>query len=191
MGNRLSKIVTRTGDAGTTGLTDGSRIPKQHLRVCAMGDVDELNSQLGVVLTHPLPEEIHARLISTQQLLFNLGGELSMPGYQLVKDSDVIAFDEALEALNETLPPLKDFIMPGGSPASAACHVARTVARRAERATWALHAVEPLNAPVMMLLNRLSDYLFVVSRVLGRGEGAAETTWKRGGRSKPQGDDRM
>lgn len=185
MGNRLSKIVTRTGDAGTTGLTDGSRIPKQHLRVCAMGDVDELNSQIGVVLTHPLPEEVRTRLVSTQQLLFNLGGELSMPGYQLVKEADVIAFDEALEALNETLPPLKEFIMPGGSPANAACHVARTVARRAERATWALHAVEPLNAPVMMLLNRLSDYLFVVSRVLGRNEGMAETSWNRGDRKKP------
>lgn len=187
MGNRLSKIVTRTGDAGTTGLTDGSRIPKQHLRVCAMGDVDELNSQIGVVLTHPLPDEVRARLVSTQQLLFNLGGELSMPGYQLVKEADVIAFDEALEALNETLPPLKEFIMPGGSPANAACHVARTVARRAERATWALHAVEPLNAPVMMLLNRLSDYLFVVSRVLGRNEGMAETSWNRGDRKKPIG----
>lgn len=188
MGNRLSRIVTRTGDDGTTGLTDGSRIAKHHLRVNAMGDVDELNSQLGVVLTHPLPEDVRTLLTSTQQLLFNLGGELSMPGYQLVKDADVIAFDEALEVLNEGLLPLKDFIMPGGSPANAACHVARTVARRAERATWALHAVEPLNPPLMMLLNRLSDYLFVVSRVLGRGAGAAETTWNRGGRSQTPGD---
>lgn len=187
MGHRLSKIATRTGDKGTTGLTDGSRVPKQHLRVCAMGDVDELNSQIGVVLTHELPAVVRDKLASTQQLLFNLGGELSWPGGTLVKDEDVLGFDQALADLNDTLPPLKEFIMPGGSPANAACHVARTVARRAERATWALHAVEPLNAPVMMLLNRLSDYLFVVSRVLGRNEGMAETSWNRGDRKKPIG----
>src|SRR5690606_8238751 len=115
----LSKIATRTGDAGTTGLTDGSRIPKHHLRVCAMGDVDELNSHIGVLLTHPLPEDVRTRLAATQQLLFNLGGELSWPGGQLVKDDDVLAFDQALADLNETLPPLKEFIMPGGSPAAA------------------------------------------------------------------------
>lgn len=180
MGHRLSKIATRTGDAGTTGLTDGSRIPKQHLRVCAMGDVDELNSHLGVLLTHPLPEAVREKLAATQHLLFNLGGELSWPGGQLVKDDDVLGFDQALADLNETLPPLKEFIMPGGSPAAAACHVARTVARRAERSVWALHEIEPVNAPVMKLLNRLSDYLFVVARVLGRIEGASEASWKRG-----------
>lgn len=179
MGNRLSKIATRTGDAGTTGLTDGSRIPKHHLRVCAMGDVDELNSQIGVVLTHSLPEPVRDRLASTQQLLFNLGGELSWPGGQLVKDDDVLGFDQALADLNDTLPPLKEFIMPGGSPATAACHVARTVARRAERAVWALHEHEPVNAPVMKVLNRLSDYLFVVARVLGRADGASEAGWQR------------
>lgn len=178
MGNRLSKIATRTGDSGTTGLTDGSRVPKQHLRVCAMGDVDELNSQIGVVLTHELPEAVRERLTATQQLLFNLGGELSWPGGALVKDDDVLAFDQALADLNEHLPPLKDFIMPGGSPACAACHVARTVARRAERAVWALHELEPVNAPVMKILNRLSDYLFVVARTLGLADGASEAGWQ-------------
>tara|TARA_R110000787_G_scaffold20281_17_gene60405 strand:+ start:2831 stop:3403 length:573 start_codon:yes stop_codon:yes gene_type:complete len=184
MGNRLSKIATRTGDAGTTGLTTGTRIAKHHLRVCAMGDVDELNSQIGVVLTHPLPEAVREKLTSTQQLLFNLGGELSMPGGQLVKDEDVLGFDQALEDLNEALPPLKEFIMPGGSPATAACHVARTVARRAERSAWALHEIEPVNAPVTKVLNRLSDYLFVVARTLGRADGAAESGWNRGPREK-------
>lgn len=180
MGHRLSKIATRTGDTGTTGLTDGSRVPKQHLRVCAMGDVDELNSQIGVVLTHDLPDTVRAKLSSTQQLLFNVGGELSWPGGALVKDEDVLGFDQALADLNQTLPPLKEFIMPGGSPACAACHVARTVARRAERAVWALNESEPVNPPIMKLLNRLSDYLFVVARVLGRVDGAAEASWKRG-----------
>ena len=179
MGHRLSKIATRTGDAGTTGLTDGSRIPKQHLRVCAMGDVDELNSQIGVVLTHTLPEAVRDKLASTQQLLFNLGGELSWPGGTLVKDDDVLGFDQALANLNDSLPPLKEFIMPGGSPATAACHVARTVARRAERAVWALHEHEPVNPPVMKVLNRLSDYLFVVARTLGRADGASEASWQR------------
>ena len=179
MGNRLSKIATRTGDGGTTGLTDGSRVPKHHLRVCAMGDVDELNSHIGVVLTHPLPDAVRDKLASTQQLLFNLGGELSWPGGQLIKDEDVLGFDQALADLNETLPPLKEFIMPGGSPAAAACHIARTVARRAERAVWALHETEAVNPPIMKLLNRLSDYLFVVARVLGRADGAQEASWKR------------
>lgn len=179
MGHRLSKIATRTGDSGTTGLTDGSRVPKQHLRVCAMGDVDELNSQIGVLLTHPLPAAVQEKLASTQHLLFNLGGELSWPGGQLVKDEDVLGFDQALADLNEQLPPLKDFIMPGGSPAAAACHVARTVARRAERSVWALHAQEPVNEPVMKILNRLSDYLFVVARTLGRADGAEESGWVR------------
>jgi cob(I)alamin adenosyltransferase len=179
MGNRLSKIATRTGDAGTTGLTDGSRVPKQHLRVCAMGDVDELNSHIGVLLTHALPDAVRDKLVATQQLLFNVGGELSWPGGVLVKDEDVLGFDQALADLNESLPPLKEFIMPGGSPATAAAHVARTVARRAERAVWALHETEPVNAPIMKLLNRLSDYLFVVARVLGRADGAAESGWNR------------
>lgn len=189
MGNRLSKIVTRTGDTGTTGLTDGSRIPKQHLRICAMGEVDELNCQLGVLLTHELSEAVQTRLTRMQQVLFDLGGELSMPGHALVKLEDVEALDEDLAALNEALPPLRDFVMPRGSPAVASSHVARAVARRAERALWALNAEAPVNATGVQLLNRLSDYLFVVARSLARDDGAAEVTWQhqRGkGKKKPR-----
>lgn len=169
MGNRLSKIATRTGDTGTTGLATGERLPKHDLRVHAMGEVDELNCVIGLILIHDLPEAIKTRLTDTQQELFNLGGELAMPGYELVKDSHVLALDEALDALNETLPPLKDFIMPGGSSACAHAHLGRAVARRAERALWMLHAEAPLNANPMRYLNRLSDYLFVVARTLGKG----------------------
>lgn len=175
MGNRLSKIATRTGDTGTTGLATGERLPKHDLRVHAMGEVDELNCVIGLILIHDLPEAIKTRLTDTQQELFNLGGELAMPGYELVKDSHVLALDEALDALNETLPPLKDFIMPGGSPACAHAHLGQAVARRAERALWMLHAEAPLNANPMRYLNRLSDYLFVVARVLGLG--IAEVQW--------------
>ena len=175
MGNRLSKIATRTGDTCTTGLATGDRLPKHDLRVHAMGEVDELNCVIGLILTHPLPEAIHQRLTATQQELFNLGGELAMPGHELVKDAHVLALDEGLERLNATLPPLKDFIMPGGSPACAHAHLGRAVARRAERALWTLHAQAPLNANPMRYLNRLSDYLFVVARVLGLG--IAEVQW--------------
>lgn len=177
MGNRLSKIVTRTGDQGTTGLTDGRRIEKHHLRVCAMGDVDELNSQIGVVLTHDLPQAIAQRLHRLQQVLFNLGGELSMPGTDLVTEEALAELDSDLAALNEALPPLKDFIMPGGSPAVAAAHVARAVARRAERSLWALNAQASINPNGVKLLNRLSDYLFVVCRTLAKEEGDCEVTW--------------
>lgn len=176
MGNRLSKIATRTGDTGTTGLATGDRLPKHDRRVHAMGEVDELNCVIGLVLTHPLPEPIKARLDAVQQELFNLGGELAMPGYELVKDTHVLALDEALEALNDTLPPLKDFIMPGGSPACAHAHLGRAVARRAERSLWSLHAEAPLNPNPMRYVNRLSDYLFVVARVLGQGN--AEVQWR-------------
>lgn len=169
MGNRLSKIVTRTGDTGTTGLATGDRLPKHDLRVHAMGEVDELNCVIGLILIHELPDAIRERLLAIQQELFNLGGELAMPGYELVKDTHVLALDDALELLNANLPPLKDFIMPRGTPACAHAHLGRAVARRAERALWALHAEAPLNANPMRYLNRLSDYLFVASRVLGLG----------------------
>jgi cob(I)alamin adenosyltransferase len=169
MGNRLSKIVTRTGDTGSTGLATGDRLPKHDLRVHAMGEVDELNCVIGLILIHELPKAIRERLLATQQELFNLGGELALPGYELVKDTHVLALDEALELLNADLPPLKDFIMPRGNPACAHAHLGRAVARRAERALWALHAKAPLNANPMRYLNRLSDYLFVVARVLGKG----------------------
>ncbi len=168
MANRLSKIATRTGDDGTTGLGDGSRVPKNHLRVQALGDVDELNSQLGVLLTEPLPDDVRALLGTVQQELFNLGGELSIPGYELLKPAAVQRLDEALEHYNAGLPRLKEFILPGGGRSAAHAHVARTVARRAERAVVALAAGESVRAEPRQFLNRLSDLLFVLARVLNR-----------------------
>ncbi|MGQ0585919.1 MAG: cob(I)yrinic acid a,c-diamide adenosyltransferase [Gammaproteobacteria bacterium] len=178
MGNRLSKIVTRTGDAGDTGLTGGARVPKTHARVVAMGDVDELNSQIGVLLAQKLPMALAATLTRIQHELFNLGGELSMPGSALVKESDLLALEREVEALNRGLPPLKDFVLPGGTPAAAAAHLARAICRRAERAVWAVNALEPLNAATPRYLNRLSDFLFVAARVLARSRGRAETQWR-------------
>ena len=178
MGNRLSKIVTRTGDAGDTGLTGGARVPKTHARVRAMGDVDELNSQLGVLLTQRLPPALRATLTRIQHELFNLGGELSMPGTALVKEADLLALEADVEALNRKLPPLKDFVLPGGTPAAAAAHVARATCRRAERAVWAVHEREPLNAATPRYLNRLSDFLFVAARTLARAKGSRETQWR-------------
>jgi cob(I)alamin adenosyltransferase len=178
MGNRLSKIVTRTGDAGDTGLTGGARVPKTHARVQAMGDVDELNSQVGVLLAMPVPPALRATLTRVQHELFNLGGELSMPGSALVQEKDLLALEADIDALNAKLPPLKDFVLPGGNAAAAAAHLARAICRRAERAVWALDAKEPLNAAAPPYLNRLSDYLFVAARVLARAKGARETQWK-------------
>lgn len=178
MGNRLSKIVTRTGDTGETGLATGARLPKTHVRVQAMGEVDELNCHIGALLTHRLPEAVRARLEQTQHELFNLGGELALPGQALVRDADVAALDAALEALNTSLPPLKEFVLPGGSPACAQAHLARAVARRAERALWLLHAQEALAPNPTRYLNRLSDYLFVCARVLAR-EAGGEVIWSR------------
>lgn len=179
MGHRLSRIVTRTGDAGDTGLTGGARVPKTHARVAAMGDVDELNSQLGVLLAHNVPKPLAATLTRIQHELFNLGGELSMPGSTLVTDEHLATLEREVEALNAKLPPLKDFVLPGGSPAAAAAHLARATCRRAERAVWAVHAAEPLNAATPRYLNRLSDFLFVAARVLARAKkGAREAQWR-------------
>jgi cob(I)alamin adenosyltransferase len=178
MGHRLSRIVTRTGDAGDTGLSGGARVPKAHPRVAAMGDVDELNSQLGVVLAGQLPKALRATLTRVQHELFNLGGELSMPGATLVTEAHLRALEADLEALNATLPPLKEFVLPGGSPAAAAAHLARAICRRAERAVWALHASEPLSLAAPRYLNRLSDFLFVAARVLARAKGAREAQWR-------------
>ncbi|MEO6279912.1 cob(I)yrinic acid a,c-diamide adenosyltransferase [Roseateles sp.] len=184
MGNRLSQIATRTGDDGTTGLSDGSRVPKTHLRVQAMGDVDELNSNLGVLLAEPLPDDIRELLITIQHELFNLGGELSWPGGTLLKDAAVLRLDEALEHYNANLPRLKEFILPAGTRSAAIAHVCRTVARRAERVVITLAASEPeaIRAAPRQYLNRLSDLLFVLSRVLNRanldGLGGDDVYWQ-------------
>ena len=182
MSNRLTQIATRTGDDGTTGLGDGSRVPKDHLRVVAMGDVDELNSGLGVLLAEPLPGDVRELLVVIQHELFNLGGELSIPGFQLLKTEAVLRLDEALAHYNEQLPRLKEFILPAGTRSAALAHVSRTVARRAERAVVALAATVTINDPPRQYLNRLSDLLFVLARVLNRanldGLGGDDVYWK-------------
>lgn len=177
MGNRLSKIVTRTGDAGTTGLTGGGRVPKAHARVHAMGEVDELNCQLGVLLTQRLSRRDQAMLLKIQQDLFNLGGELSMPGHALMGPDDVVRLEAHVERLNAKLPPLKEFVLPGGNSGAAAAHLARAVSRRTERALWTLHGREPLNQHALRYANRLSDLLFVLARTLARARGGREVTW--------------
>jgi len=182
MANRLSQIATRTGDDGSTGLGDGTRVPKSHGRIGAMGDVDELNSHLGVLLAEPLPDDVRELLVTIQHELFNLGGELSIPGYTLLKDDAVAALDAALARYNETLPRLKEFILPAGTRSAALAHVARAVARRAERAVVTLAETETINAAPRLFLNRLSDLLFVLARVLNRanldGLGGDDVYWK-------------
>lgn len=180
MGNRLSKIYTRTGDKGTTGLGDGSRVEKDHLRVEAYGTVDETNSAVGLLLAVELPDPVRACLDRIQHELFDLGGELSMPGYTLIPDRYVDALEHDLDAFNADLPPLKDFILPGGSEAAARCHLARTVARRAERRLISLAHEEDVNAAAIRYLNRLSDLLFVIARVLARHDGGREVIWVHG-----------
>jgi len=179
MGHRLSKIYTRTGDDGTTGLGDGRRVRKDDPRVEAYGTVDELNSALGVVLAVPgIPAEIATTLTGIQHDLFDLGGELCIPGHQLITDAHSERLERTLDALNDPLPPLKEFILPSGGPATAACHLARTVARRAERRVCTLAAAEPVTPQVVKYLNRLSDLLFVMARVLVRHERGAEVLWR-------------
>ena len=179
MGNRLSKIYTRTGDDGTTGLGDGTRVPKDSVRVEAYGTVDELNSAVGVLLAVPgLPSAISACLTEVQQQLFDLGGELCIPGHRAISASQVTQLEQALDAFNDPLPPLKEFILPGGGPAAAACHLARTIARRAERRVWTLARAEAVSPEVAKYLNRLSDLLFVLARVLARHESGAEVLWR-------------
>ena len=181
MANRLSQIATRTGDDGTTGLGDGTRVPKSHGRIGAMGDVDELNSHLGVLLAEPLPDDVRDLLVTIQHELFNLGGELSIPGYTLLKDDAVAALDDALAHYNAALPRLAEFILPAGTRSAALAHVARAVARRAERAVVTLAAAETINAAPRLFLNRLSDLLFVLARVLNRanldGLGGDDVYW--------------
>jgi cob(I)alamin adenosyltransferase len=179
MSNRLTQIATRTGDDGTTGLGDGTRVPKDHLRVAAMGDVDELNSSLGVLLAEPLPADVRALLVAIQHELFNLGGELSIPGYSLLKPDAVAALDAALAYYNGALPRLAEFILPAGTRSAALAHVSRTIARRAERAVVALAAAEAVNEAPRQYLNRLSD---LMARVLNRanldGLGGDDVYWK-------------
>jgi len=180
MGHRLSKIYTRTGDDGTTGLGDGTRVAKDSLRVESYGTVDELNSAIGVVLAVTgVPTDIATVLGEVQHDLFDLGGELCIPGHQLTSDAHVERLEQALDRFNESLPPLKDFILPGGGPAAAACHLARAICRRAERRVWTLAATESIPPAAPRYLNRLSDLLFVIARVLARQERGTEILWKR------------
>ncbi|OGA98668.1 MAG: ATP:cob(I)alamin adenosyltransferase [Burkholderiales bacterium RIFCSPHIGHO2_12_FULL_69_20] len=182
MANRLTQIATRTGDDGSTGLGDGSRVPKHHLRVMAMGDVDELNSTLGVLLAEPLPDEVRTLLVVIQHELFNLGGELSIPGFTLLKDEAVKQLDDALAHHNAALPRLAEFILPAGTRSAALAHVSRSVARRAERAVVLLSSHEAVNDAPRQYLNRLSDLLFVLARVLNRanldGLGGDDVYWR-------------
>ncbi|HKT71257.1 MAG TPA: cob(I)yrinic acid a,c-diamide adenosyltransferase [Steroidobacteraceae bacterium] len=179
MGNRLSKIYTRTGDDGTTGLGDGTRVRKDSERVEAYGTVDELNSTIGVLLAVTgLPQAITDCLVEVQHELFDLGGELCIPGHRAIRAEHATRLEEALDALNDTLPPLKEFILPGGGPAAAACHLSRTVARRAERRVLTLSRVETVSPDALMYLNRLSDLLFVMARVLARHEQGTEVLWR-------------
>ena len=186
MGNRLSQIATRTGDDGTTGLGDGSRTSKDSLRIAALGDVDELNSQIGVLLGEALPDEVREALLDIQHDLFDLGGELCIPGYENVDDSQVARLDQLLAHFNATLPRLQEFILPGGSRPAAIAHVARTVARRAERAIVALGAQEPVRPACRQYVNRLSDLMFVLARVLNRSAGGTDVLWQQGRNKAPK-----
>jgi len=185
MGNRLSKIYTKTGDDGTTGLGDGKRVPKDSARVAAYGTVDELNSTIGVVLAQDIPAPVREALTQIQHDLFDLGGELCIPGFALVNEGDVERLEHTLDAFNEDLPPLKDFILPGGGMAAASAHVARTVCRRAEREIVTLARTEAVRAEAIRYLNRLSDLLFVLARVLARASGQGEVLWQHERRKRP------
>ncbi|MGI9201941.1 MAG: cob(I)yrinic acid a,c-diamide adenosyltransferase [Woeseiaceae bacterium] len=180
MGKRLSKIYTRTGDDGTTGLGGGARVAKDSARVEAYGTVDEANSAIGVILAcDSTPENIAAILTAIQHDMFELGGELCMPGHTAIEDSFISRLESELDELNEDLPALENFILPGGGPAAAACHLARTITRRAERRTISLAAEEEVRPEIIRYLNRLSDLLFVIARVLARVENGQEILWNR------------
>jgi cob(I)alamin adenosyltransferase len=187
MGNRLSKIYTRTGDDGSTGLGDGSRVAKDSLRVGAYGTVDELNSTIGMVLASDgVADDVREALTQVQHDLFDLGGELCIPGMAMVHDADIERLEQVLDAFNDPLPPLKDFILPGGGMAASCCHLARTVCRRAEREVIALGREEEVRPQAQRYLNRLSDLLFVICRVLARASGHGEVLWNHERRRKPQ-----
>ena len=180
MGYRLSRIYTRTGDKGTTGLGDGTRVDKDSLRVEAYGTVDELNSLIGLLVTYKVPEIIVRQLTDIEHDLFDIGGELSIPGHTVLSDKQVERLEEFLDTLNADLEPLQEFILPGGTAAAAVCHLARTVCRRAERRVVSLAREETVNAVSLRYLNRLSDLLFVLARSLNRAEGVKDVLWKRG-----------
>ena len=177
MGNRLSKIYTRSGDKGTTGLGDGSRVEKDLPRIEAFGTVDELNSHIGIIVAYALPEEIKTCLSDIQHDLFDLGGELCVPGYQKITDDYASRLEVTLDTFNAELPALKEFILPAGGHATAQCHVARTVCRRAERRIYSLSKVETVNTAALAYINRLSDLLFVIARVCARFENGQEVLW--------------
>ncbi len=178
MGNRLSKIYTRTGDDGTTGLGDGTRVAKDDVRVEAYGTLDELNSFMGLLLAEDLPPDVASALQPMQHELFDLGSEFCLPGYKAITAEHVQRLEDTLDRFNETLPPLKEFILPGGSRVAAVCHIARTVCRRAERRAWTLHRQHPQNPESIKYLNRLSDLLFVLARVIQRRNQGTEVLWK-------------
>jgi cob(I)alamin adenosyltransferase len=178
MGHRLSKITTRTGDAGETGLGDGARVAKDSVRIAALGDIDELNCAIGLVLAEEIPGPIRSTLEQVQHDLFDLGGELSIPGHAILTDLQIAALEKQLEAWNAELAPLKEFILPGGSRAAAAAHLARTVCRRAERTVVALARHEPVGEHARRYLNRLSDLLFVAGRTLNRAAGRGDVQWR-------------
>ena len=180
MGHRLSRIVTRTGDAGTTGLGDGTRVPKDSARIAAIGEIDELNSTLGVLLAEPLPADIVACLTAIQHDLFDLGGEVAVPGYQAVTDSHVVRLEAEVERLNAELSPLKEFVLPGGVRTAALAHVSRAVARRAERSLVHLAGEATVSDAARRYLNRLSDLLFVLARTLNRLAGHGDVLWQKG-----------
>ena len=187
MGHRLSRITTRTGDDGTTGLGDGSRVPKTHARIAALGDVDELNSFVGVLLTAEMPESVRALMLEVQQDLFDLGGELAVPGWQALTDAHLARLDEAIAGWNADLPPLKEFILPGGSSAAAHAHVVRAVCRRAERSVVALAETGTPPSLAARYLNRLSDLMFILCRALNRAAGVPDVLWQPD-RNKGQAD---
>ncbi|HRF30489.1 MAG: hypothetical protein RLZZ300_166 [Pseudomonadota bacterium] len=179
-GNRLSKIVTRTGDAGTTGLGDGSRTTKDSLRIDAIGEVDELNSSLGLLLCEELPARVRAALLDIQHDLFDLGGELCLPGMAIMKDAQVARLEELVEEFNRDLPMLKEFILPGGTRPAAIAHLCRTICRRAERSMVRLNTAEPLSDAARRFINRLSDLLFILGRLLNRAGGRGDVLWQKG-----------
>ncbi len=185
MGNRLSKIYTRTGDDGSTGLGDGTRVPKDSARVEAYGTVDELNSAIGIVLACEIPESVREALAQVQHDLFDLGGELCIPGMAMVHAPDIERLERVLDAFNADLPPLKEFILPGGGIAAAQCHLARTICRRAERVLVTLARHEAVRNEALHYLNRLSDLLFVACRVLARASGHGEVLWQHERRKRP------